>query len=285
MKLAFPKRRAGLFYISVGLILSTIILIAVLVSRLYMTTISIEAEIAAQPIRDPYQSRFLPSAFYFPRDQEHPKDEEGRPMAILAQINFEEVPRLRGYPRTGILQIFIEAHDDLLGWDEGVFIDHEQRSGYRVRYFPTIDRDPAKLVTDFSFLPNPTDFGLVYLPLHRECTLTFKKRTEFIDPADYRFMRLLGEDFFKKWGPLNDHVWNWFYDRPSRNKHKIGGWGNFAQEDPRHYLDEDWLLLFQMDTDVGAKIFWGDIGIGNFFIRPEDLKNLDFSNVAYDWSS
>ncbi len=41
--------------------------------------------------------------------------------------------------------------------------------------------------------------------------------------------------------------------------------------------------MFQMDSDVDANIYWGDIG--NFFIRPEDLKSRDFSKVAYDWSS
>jgi len=28
---------------------------------------------------------------------------------------------------------------------------------------------------------------------------------------------------------------------------------------------------------------WGDCGVGNFFINIEDLKNLDFSDVLYNW--
>ncbi|MDE5859478.1 MAG: DUF1963 domain-containing protein, partial [Oscillospiraceae bacterium] len=30
-------------------------------------------------------------------------------------------------------------------------------------------------------------------------------------------------------------------------------------------------------------IMWGDMGVANFFISENDLKNLDFSKVAYNW--
>ncbi|MGY8643346.1 MAG: YwqG family protein [Verrucomicrobiales bacterium] len=204
-------------------------------------------------------------------------------MAIIAQINFDEIPHLKGYPKTGILQFFIAAHDDLLGWNEDNFANPGNNVGYDVRYFPKVDRDLAKLETDFTFLPPTTDYGEVFLPIEDEARLTFQNRTEFINPDDYRFTRIFGEDFYDKLGPFKVSVWNWLYDRPSSNQHKIGGWGNFAQTDPRYQVEhEDWSLLFQMDSDVEANIYWGDIGIGNFFIRPEDLKSRDFSKVAYN---
>ena len=41
-------------------------------------------------------------------------------------------------------------------------------------------------------------------------------------------------------------------------------------------------LLFQLDSD-SDKVLWGDVGIGNFFINTEKLKNLDFTDVLYNW--
>ena len=40
-----------------------------------------------------------------------------------------------------------------------------------------------------------------------------------------------------------------------------------------------------MDSDHSSDvdIMWGDVGVANFFIRLEDLKNRDFSNVLYNW--
>jgi len=42
-------------------------------------------------------------------------------------------------------------------------------------------------------------------------------------------------------------------------------------------------LLLQLDSDDSIDLMWGDSGVGNFFIKDEDLKNLNFSNVLYNW--
>ena len=55
-------------------------------------------------------------------------------------------------------------------------------------------------------------------------------------------------------------------------------------EDPRRTVLEkgasDWQLLFQIDSDeeqLGA--MWGDVGRVYFWIRRQELKERDFSNV------
>ena len=45
------------------------------------------------------------------------------------------------------------------------------------------------------------------------------------------------------------------------------------------------ILLLQIDTDDSLNIMWGDSGVANFFIKKEDLLNLDFSNVIYNWDA
>lgn len=62
------------------------------------------------------------------------------------------------------------------------------------------------------------------------------------------------------------------------------------QEDPRVLApqEEEWLLLFQLDSgsiEGGGEVLWGDVGVGNFHITKEALKNLDFSNVIYYWDN
>jgi uncharacterized protein YwqG len=66
--------------------------------------------------------------------------------------------------------------------------------------------------------------------------------------------------------------------------HKIGGYAYFTQSDPRDEKEDrsDWVLLLQMDSQ-GDDILWGDVGVGNFFIHPDDLKRKDFSKVLYNW--
>ena len=40
-------------------------------------------------------------------------------------------------------------------------------------------------------------------------------------------------------------------------------------------------LLLQLDSD--DQMMWGDVGVGGFFIAPEDLAKADFSRVMYTW--
>ena len=39
----------------------------------------------------------------------------------------------------------------------------------------------------------------------------------------------------------------------------------------------------QIDSDLDNDIMWGDMGIANFFITPEDLAAENFDNVLYTW--
>ena len=99
---------------------------------------------------------------------------------------------------------------------------------------------------------------------------------------DYKF------DFFDIYEEEHQDICEEYWDKFCLDKHKIGGHPNFVQADPRHQYDkeqEEYILLFQMDTDKSSSIYicWGDGGIGNFFIKPSALAKLDFSEVLYNW--
>ena len=67
--------------------------------------------------------------------------------------------------------------------------------------------------------------------------------------------------------------------------HKIGGYPYFTQVDPREENDPHTFLLLQIDSDEieDKEIIWGDCGVANFFISPEDMANCKFDDVLYNW--
>lgn len=215
---------------------------------------------------------------YFPKEVQYPKDVNGQPMILLAQINFTEVPYMDKFPATGILQFYISNNSDVYGM---CFDDLSKQDGFTVLYFPEISKDESKLITDFDFLPKPE-----MLPFENPCSLTFSIKHAPISVHDYQFeAEVLGENIPESRDELYK-IYDIYEKTIGASGHKIGGYPYFTQNDPRHskaYKDKKYFLLFQMDTDDQAGIMWGDCGVANFFILEEDLEKKDFSKVLYNW--
>ena len=215
-----------------------------------------------------YQSK-IGGTPYLPKNAEYPYHAEKKhPLTLVAQINFAEVPPLPGFPERGILQVFVDGLDYGLGYD---FENLSEQAGWRIMYYPELLPE-SELQTDFSAY-QATDSEC--LPFSGEFPLIFQAASE--EEED--------EDFNKFQG------------------HKIGGSPIFLQGDPFIEYDEkadfddpatitysDWrkyILLLQLDTDINekdhctGKLMWGDSGVANFFITPEDLAKRDFSRVAF----
>lgn len=67
------------------------------------------------------------------------------------------------------------------------------------------------------------------------------------------------------------------------SNHKIGGYPYFTQNDvllDKKHFDT---LLLQIDTDDENGIMWGYCGVGNFFIKKENLQSLQFSTILFTW--
>ncbi|MDH0564856.1 YwqG family protein [Acinetobacter courvalinii] len=223
---------------------------------------------------------------YLPLDTAYPVDSNGNPLALLAQFNFAEIPSLPNFPDQGILQFYIAA-DDLYGMN---FDDQQQQSGFKVLYFEQVIADAAQLKQDFSELEFDED---AYLPFTGQYSIEFNLTSQPISLGDFAFApKILGveelydfEDRFEG-GDFEDDFIEPYDEVASASGHRLGGYPYFTQTDPRHYNDkvQDYILLFQLDTDDAEnEIMWGDSGVGNFFIHPEDLKNRDFSKVLYNW--
>lgn len=214
---------------------------------------------------------------YFPKEMPYPRDIYNKEMSLLAQINFEETPRLPDFPEKGILQFYISGHDELFGVH---YNDPASQKNFRVLYFPDIIEEEKYLYNDFSFYSN---FQFHFI--EESFGLEFTLKQEPIPSCDYDFENMV----FGKDNNLEESKKFELFDKYDEifhsEGHKIGGYPFFTQFDPRGDLldSKDKILLFQMDSDEEANIIWGDSGVGNFFIAKTDLQTLDFSRVSYHW--
>nr|WP_199330368.1 YwqG family protein [Microcoleus sp. FACHB-68] len=252
---------------------------------------------------NPWQSKFAGFP-YLPKNFDYPKTPEGEYLYLLAQINFEKVPHLEGFPEKGILQFYISERGDGFGCD---FENPTIQTGFRVLYFPEPDLNEDHLLTDFSFLPtfwarnhNPFRISRSSPPDKKDCfALTFKLKYSPITTADFKFDKLIGEEIWEaceeNFCEENDCenngclLWEEYHNRFEKG-HRLGGYPFFSQNDPRELLAEEadqYILLLQIDsegkTTDSIQIIWGDVGRCNFFIQESALRNLDFSSVLYNW--
>ena len=214
---------------------------------------------------------------YLPKHVAFPVNAEGAQLFFLAQFNFEELPPLPLFPTKGILQFYIS--------DEAAFgmnpLNPYDQNNFRVLFFEEPIQAAAALVNDFTFL---RQYGALPLPAAASHALLFEPEYEFLPADDYRFEATFGESFFEQFGEDEWEVFRAYTTLTSAKGHKLGGYPDFAQEDPRK--PEDKLeLLFQLDSDDDIGCLWGDMGLANFFIRLEDLARRDFSKVLYNWDS
>jgi len=223
------------------------------------------------------QSKFagLP---YLPEGFPYPKDKDGKYMFPLAQINFSEVPSLDGYPTKGILQFYISSND-IYGLN---LDDLKRQDSFRVLYFETVDEQKAQ-----KELPFLDDVVFENVPISEQMELNFSKRVDYAGVSDVRFRKNFGTSFYtwtERFGKKEDAIFDEVSETFNSWGNKIGGYADFTQEDPRYYDDEheDWILLLQIASQ-DENIMWGDFGICNFFIHPDDLVKRDFSKVMYHW--
>jgi uncharacterized protein YwqG len=212
---------------------------------------------------------------YLPTDVTYPVNAEGANLVFLAQINFEELPALAPFPAKGLLQFYIND-DDLYGMD---FDEGEKQENFRVLFFPEVIKNEKSLQNTSKML---RDYDL--LPHHPETPhpLQFELAEEIAPSTDFRFYQHFTPNFFQQFGEKEWDVMDDFGRVVRAQGHKVGGYAYFTQDDPRR-KDDPMLLLFQLDSDEGMDLMWGDMGVGHFFIREKDLKAADFSKVLYDW--
>ena len=239
---------------------------------------------------------------YLPEGVDAPTNADGDPLGMIAQINCAELPDNDVYPKTGIVQFWLNLKDDQWGMN---FDNPIAQDNTRVTYYPEVGAPDTKAA-----LPQIDweDVGWPIYPENVELALSF----EVIQQGDV----ILSEDFFdafvEQWNSLypdqtieeldelddlSDELVTDFLD-DFTEFHKIGGKPIFVQNDPREFEDNlknytvDLLTIVSEDVrdpresgnSRNIEIMWGDMGTANWLITPEQLAACDFSQVLFEWS-
>lgn len=212
---------------------------------------------------------------YLPVNEEYPLDKNGNPMLLLLQINLKDI-ELDGYPKDGILEIFI---DQECSWP----------CDYKVKYF--IDNQEYK--NDFPELKSENKF------LKGSYKIKLSKIVDYMNISDFRYYDVYKEIISIVYGVNADEYDVGFdeykhnYSKKFDTKHSssgssicIGGYAAFNQEDPRSYNDmtdkTECILKFDSLYDP-KKIYMGDGGILFALISKEEIKNKKFEETFVDW--
>ena len=230
---------------------------------------------------------------YWDPAKTYPTDSNGKKMYLLAQINFDQDKAESPLPQSGMLQFFIGG-EEMYGLD----FDHPtEQKDWRIVFHEKIDTCVTAEAVEAMGIPVSLDNEEVDSPVFRSCVFRLVKKETWLTPDNWeRFDELaleVAKDLFgetnaesadevfgeEQYALVQDEDFNF------ENSHLLGH-PYFTQADIR---ERGWrydTLLFQLDTECCEEkdiVMWGDMGVGNFFINSEDLKNLDFSNVLYNW--
>lgn len=199
---------------------------------------------------------------YLTSEADYPRDEDGRPMMFLAQINLDDMPHLEDFPEHGLLQFYI-GDDDYYGGD----------SACRVIYIPEYKKDKNVLLSENPF----EDDYMGMTPFSEEGKMKFRLSSRFICTECQEF-----SDKFE--GKVSDDEYDALYKVCYAEGSLVGGYPLFVQSPPAYYDDGKYdTLLLQLDCDDECGIMFGDSGNCYFLISKEDLKNKNFDNVQYGW--
>lgn len=113
---------------------------------------------------------------YIPHDKNFPTDSNGNQLRLLAQIECDKI-QLDGFMKTVFLQFWI-LNDYHYGmkWD-----NKTNQNGFRVIYYPEIDKSVTQEEIENKFIKNPYDDD-IYFPVYRECGMSFEKsENRYID--------------------------------------------------------------------------------------------------------
>ncbi|MDQ0361347.1 YwqG family protein [Breznakia pachnodae] len=198
---------------------------------------------------------------YLENMNDYPIGANKKPMMFLAQLNLEEMPSLPNFPSKGLLQFYIEDND-CLGYDDKC----------TVRYIPEYKKSTLQAISR-----NPYEDQYVgHTPFNHEGKMIFTQREMLISTECDTFH----DRFFDK---VSKDEWNALYDVCYAEGSRVNGYPLFVQSPPEYYDENKYDLLLQLDVDDTCGIMFGDSGNCTFIISKEDLINLNFENVYYDW--
>ena len=249
---------------------------------------------------------------YWDTAKPYPTDAKGRPMALVMQVNFEEIqiPHVDPLPQSGMLQFFITSDESVLEEGYGInFDDPTSQANCRVVYHETVNRDidikPLEQYPrseDLENSPVKGEYPLWALPsescINRTCNgfeqlfadavkqlYGDEMETPYFD--DY-LKQILPEEHRDEVDDALVMGDNPLYYGPTEKNFQMLGFPAFEQYDERPEGCRCDTLLLQIPTieesqDGNWCTIWGDCGSARLFINADDLRHRNFSQVYFEY--
>ena len=221
---------------------------------------------------------------YIPSDGMPPSDKDGRQLRLLAQLNMAELPGNDFMPKEGILQ-FWALNNNMYGLEE---YHLTTKNTSRVVYHKKIDIFVIAEDVVQKYQPWREEDHEDHFPILHEFALKFTLSEEGMGSEDSRWDKIFAELWNEKHPNMEVYYMEELPNALDYSEYeadfndKIGGYPNFVQRN-RHGEGDVLLLQITSSYRRERRIQWGDSGVSNFFIKPEDLAKHDFSNVLYHW--
>lgn len=236
---------------------------------------------------------------YWEEGWEIPVNPDGKALTLLLQVNLSDIPETfeRGaLPKRGLLQIFVDS-DDLYGMN---LEDITKPESFRV-LLHAFGRQalPEAKIREYGFTPSSekVDADDGFLPVWHEEAVEIRESKAFINFSDHRFRKLFDEEAERMCGKCetaedwfgeacsNDNLWK-IIESCTDDRMTMFGYPDYIQDDPAGWDEYKGYetCLFHSGSNDDALV-WGLYGMGNFLMRKQDLENLDFSRVLYDWDN
>ncbi|WP_035988073.1 DUF1963 domain-containing protein [Leptolyngbya sp. KIOST-1] len=211
---------------------------------------------------------------YFPSHEAYPTSSvNGAPMPLLAQINCADVPPIAGFdfPTKGMLQFYVGGLQ---------FYEAVPNKDFQVVYFPEILEDEELLVTDFSFIDLAETFRRSYDYIFE---LKFSERRDlfwYLQSSNYLYSHEdVPRDLCEK---LDRWITDYYYETQPDGREldqlgsKLGGYPDIhgtIEEEVVDVAEGRLLLEFSGFQGYDDYLF--------FYIKDDDLRACDFSNVEF----
>ena len=211
-----------------------------------------------------------------------------KPLGFLACVDLSKLPRTFDWlPESGRLLFFYDMENQPWGFDP------KDRGGWKVLYVDTQSSPdkakamaPSELKSEFVLTTRGMQFETATLPPSWEeevlspFNLTDAEQDELIDLRTSLYGDRLPHQIGGYPDPIQSPEMALECQLVSNGLYCGDSTG---YQDPRAEAlkpgAKDWRLLLQIPSDDELNVMWGDVGTIYFWIREEDAKRKDFSNV------
>jgi uncharacterized protein YwqG len=215
-----------------------------------------------------------------PKEIEWPKQNNGKHLAFLAQINLNEVDNIElTLPDQGIIYFFYSEDQEFWGYSK------ENANDFRVMHsINTKELERREIPTTLTTLKNG-----MYQPCKVEYTNSYSLPNwehEFVseqfkdmDNDPYIDISSSGEYITKLGGHSINVQGTMEYECEMVDRGY--DWNSVPPSEKDHIKESQyrWQLLFQLDSENEAQMMWGDVGKLYFWIKEEDLKSRRFDKT------